>query len=87
MRALRLLALAAARVVPAAAAHAQYGVYVGPTPGYVVAGYDWVPGHWIDNGYGRVWIPAHRIDRFDRGFYGRDHRFDRDRRWRGDRRW
>jgi hypothetical protein len=34
MRALRLLALAAALVVPAAAAHAQVGVYVGPSVSY-----------------------------------------------------
>jgi hypothetical protein len=87
MRAFRLLALAAALVLPAAAAHAQYGVYAAPTPGYVVAGYGWVPGHWIYNGYGRVWVPAHRVGGFDRGFYGREHRWDRDRGWRHDRRW
>ena len=69
MRALRLLALAAAFVVPAAAAHAQYGVYVGPTPVYAAADYGWVPGHWDYNGYGRFWVPAHRIG----GFYGRPH--------------
>jgi hypothetical protein len=79
MRAFRLLALAAALVVPAAAAHAQYGVYVGPTAGYAGA---WVPGHWDYNAYGRFWVPAHPVA----GYYApyrHDWRFDHD----GDRHW
>ncbi len=39
MRTLRLLALAAGLIVPAAAAHAQVGIYVGPSARYAAPAY------------------------------------------------
>ncbi len=54
MRALRLLALAAALVAPAAA-HAQIRVYVGPSPRYIAPACHRA---WVQPGYGYGYAPA-----------------------------
>lgn len=60
MRALRLLALAATLVVPAAAAHAQVGVYVGPSVGYAAPAYGpaayYPPAYWHHRIYERPYV-------------------------------
>jgi hypothetical protein len=85
MRAFRLLALAAALVVPAAAAHAQVGVYVGPSVRYAapVYGVGYAPGydaryHWDHRRayVGGPWIAP-------RAYPGYGFRHD----WRRDRVW
>jgi hypothetical protein len=91
MRALRLLALAAALVVPAAAAHAQVGVYVGPSVRYAAPygarihadhrfyGRPFVNGPWIAPpvyGYGYGWHGG----AYHRG-WAHDGRYGYGRRW------
>ena len=73
MRALRLLSLAAALVVPAAAAHAQFGVYVGPPVRYAAP----------------VYGPAFYGPgiHYDHLYYGRPHFYGYHRDWRGYRGW
>ena len=58
MRALQLLALSTALLIPAAAAHAQVGVYVGGGPGFnagYAPGYG-AAGYWADGPDGRYWV-------------------------------
>ncbi len=74
MRALRLLALAAAMAIPAAAANAQVGVYVGPQMRYVAP-------HWDHRIYVRPYVYTPRYDwRGHRGWEHRE-RFVRRDRW------
>ncbi len=60
MRAVRLLALAAAMAIPAAAANAQVGVYVGPQARYQAPHY-FAP-HWDHRIYVRPYVYAPRYD-------------------------
>jgi len=74
MRALRLLALAAAMAIPAAAANAQVGVYVGPQVRFVAP-------RWDHRVYVRPYVFAPRYDW--RGHHGwvRAERHERRDRW------
>ncbi len=67
MRAFRLLALAAAMAIPAAAANAQVGVYVGP------------PAVRFDH---RVYVQPYPYTFAPRYDWRRDYRFDRRDHWR-----
>ena len=95
MRTLRLLALAAGLVLPAAAAHAQLGIYVGPSVRYAAPAY--APGvygtplHWqqrIYPEYSRAYavapVPLYGGVRYgwqrDRG-WAHDGRYARGGRW------
>ncbi len=95
MRTLRLLALAAGLVIPAAAAPAQVGIYVGPgaryaAPAYAPAVYG-APLHWqhrIYPVYPRPYVaaPAPIYGGFQYGWHGghgwaRDGRYARGGRW------
>jgi hypothetical protein len=90
-RILGALTLAAATLIPAAAAHAQVGIAVQigpPAPAYYAAvppcpgpGYYWAPGYYS----GRVWVPGRwayrasygpRYYHYDEHYYRHDHDWD-----------
>jgi hypothetical protein len=94
MRALHLLTLGAAMVVPAAAANAQFGVYVGPAHRYVVPapvyGYGpaYAPGYAVAVGpaYGGYWAYGPSGRYWVARHMWNDHR-EWHRGWGHDRRW